>query len=231
MDECCEAGWEQVNEDTILAFDSRRRTNADLIVDLVHLGLLNDGMNVLDATYGKGRFWSKYRPPRLVTNDLDKETDVDMHWDFRHLPPEMEDCFHFTAFDPPYGYRGTVNETNGDYGLGEYLSVDEREELMALGFLECLRVTRPGGYVLFKLQDQTVSGAKRFQTKMAWDWVTGGPAVCDIDDPGPTPPTLVCELHVHSHRRQPKVNPDGTPRCQKLVHQNYSTAQIWRKAP
>jgi hypothetical protein len=222
-DDCCNFGWEQINEDTILAFDSRRRTNADLIVDVVNLGLLHDGMAVLDATYGKGRFWTKWRPrpENFVTNDLDTETAADVHEDFRALPAGWANLYDFTVFDPPYGLRGTVNNTNGDYGLGEYLSVEERHKMMRDGFHECVRVTRPGGYVLFKLQDQTCSGWKHHQTKLAWDWAGD---LC-----GAATTTLVCELHVHSHRKQPTENPDGSPRHQKLVHQNYSTAQIWQK--
>ena len=210
----CDEGWDQDNAGSVVAFDSRRRLNADLIVDLVTLGFLHDGMKVIDLTYGKGRFWTKYRPPLLTTNDLDPSTDAVHHVDYRTAAtdhPLWADHFDFTVLDPPYGLRGTVNDTNGDYGLGEYMPVEDRHVMMRLAMYEAVRLTKPRGLLLFKCQEQTCNGRKYNQPAMAYDWAR---------DNGMR---YVASLHVHSHREQPA----GVE--QANVHQNYSTALLFRR--
>lgn len=213
-DECgCDLGGLSTLPETgtITAFSKDRRTNADLIAHLVELRHLHDGMDVIDLTYGKGRFWSKYRPPRLTTNDLDPQSAAAHHFDFRYPPARMFLSFDFAVIDPPYGLRGTINETNGDYGLGEYLSVADRHEMMHAGLCGAVFVTKPGGHILYKCQLQTCNGRKYHQPHMVYNWAM---------DEGLE---FVSELHVHSHRAQP------AGRRQVMVHQNYSTALLFRQ--
>ena len=212
-DECaCDEGWEFDHDNEVLTFDSRRRTNADLVVDLVTLGYLHDGLSVLDLTYGKGRFWSKYRPPLLVTNDLDVTLATDHHFDFRgDRPAHLRAAFDVTVCDPPYGLRGTVNDTNGDYGLGEYLPVAERHAMMKAGLSATYDYTKPGGLVIYKCQEQTCNGRKYPQPYMVHDWAMREGLEYEST------------FHVHSHRPQP------AGRGQKLVHQNYSSALLFRR--
>src|SRR5690606_19469475 len=85
-------------------------TNGDLIADVAKL--YDFGKSVLDATYGRGRFWTKYRPVGLVRNDIDPASPVDFHFDFRDLP-WGDETFDTEAIDPPYKLSGTL-------ALGEF---------------------------------------------------------------------------------------------------------------
>lgn len=155
---------------TIMAFDPNRRTNAQAIRDAHELGYINDDEVVLDLTYERGRFWNLWRPEMLSTNDLNPFMDTHFHEDFRRFhswAEQFEMHFDTFVFDPPYGYRGTSrHKMDEGYGLGEYLSVDEREKMMADGMESISKMMDRGSILLFKMQDQVVSGAKRWQTKM-----------------------------------------------------------------
>lgn len=75
---------------------SSARTNADLIVHLRSLGYLRDTDRVLDPTYGKGAFWTTWRPKLLTWHDLRLDGQ-----DFRALPYD-DRVFDSCTFDPPY---------------------------------------------------------------------------------------------------------------------------------
>lgn len=223
---------------TILAFDPARRTNAQAIYDAHELGYINDDDFVLDLTYGEGKFWKLWEPPHLSKNDLD-EFKGSTHFDFRHTP-WLDGDFSVVVFDPPYGFRGTSkHKMDESYGLGEYLSVDERLRLMFDGMSEAARLTTK--YVLFKLQDQVVSGQKVWQRMLMADH---GQRL------GRDQLELVDELHVVGYRSQPQrkckaCNGDGRglnlPVCtfcggsgkvdmvQKHSASNVSTLQCYRK--
>lgn len=190
-----------------------RKTNAQAILDAVDLGYI-DGV-VLDATYGLGRFWTLWRPFYLVTNDVDPERRTDYSWDFTNMDVEGE-TFDTVVFDPPYKYSGTASSVgpaalNADYGIGEYMSPDERDKLIADGMTECHRVLAPGGHLLVKCQDQVVSGKKRWQTKKAF---THGNMIGL---------SLVDELLVQSYRAQPEG------RSQKHSRIDFSNLMVFRK--
>ena len=54
-------------------------TNADLVVDLVRLGYLKPEDRVLDPTWGRGKWWTKWEPAELTKHDkhtLDGSTSV-----------------------------------------------------------------------------------------------------------------------------------------------------------
>lgn len=77
-------------------------SNAELIADaVVPLGWIGDHHTVLDCTYGKGRFWTKYRPPRLVGVDLNPLKAHTVQADNRRLP-FPDHCFDVVVFDPDY---------------------------------------------------------------------------------------------------------------------------------
>lgn len=236
---------------TVMAYDPARRTNAQAIADAHELGYINDDEVVLDLTYERGRFWKQYRPDMLCTNDLNPKMDTLYHEDFRdfHIYAE-ERQFHFDTivFDPPYAFRGTSKHAMDEsYGLGEYLTVNERLRLLADGMRSASLMLDPGSILLFKLQDQVVSGEKVWQRMLMADHGA------DIGL------RLVDELHVVGYRAQPqrkcKVcggkgavwNPEitttfnavkGCPDCggsgkvdmvQKHSASNVSTLQIYRK--
>jgi hypothetical protein len=156
-----------MSADEVLSIDPERyKTNADLILAAAEMGYLTG--RTLDATYGKGGFWTKYRPKELVTNDWDPTMYVEHNHDFRALPGHWEATFDTTVLDPPYKLDGTPQdrgpgEANLLYGVGagarEYESVDAVDQLYIDGLRECYRVTKPKGYVLCKVMDQ-VSGSR-----------------------------------------------------------------------
>lgn len=139
-------------------------TNAALIADVNRLHPLGDA--VLDATYGRGRWWQKHRPPVLITNDLNPKTDTDYHYDFQAFPQNWTDQFDGVAFDPPYKLNGTptLGDFDNAYGIAQPTNWRERMLLIRNGFRECLRVVKPAGRVYVKCQDQVVSGRMRWQT-------------------------------------------------------------------
>lgn len=137
------------------------KTNGDLIADVARLGYL-DGL-VLDPTYGRGKWWTKYRP-RLVYSDVNPH-DADVATDdftALHWPDEYFDA---VAFDPPYKLNGTPGgDVDDRYGVGEPTRWQDRMFLCRRGAIECARVLKPGGYLLWKCQDQVCAGRVRWQT-------------------------------------------------------------------
>lgn len=152
----------------VLRFDPARRTNAAMLADVARLGLINEGMLTLDATWGRGAWWSGWRPDRLIGSDLAPAKARDLCADFTELPFRTS-TFDLVCFDPPYGYRGTSRLAMDEgYGLAEsYVSPDDRDGLIGLGIIEAARVTAPGGMLIVKVQDQCVSGSPRMQSHTA----------------------------------------------------------------
>ncbi len=137
-------------------------TNAAMIADVARLGYL-DG-RVLDPTYGRGKWWTVWRPAELVTHDLRLDGV-----DFRHLP-EPDGHFNAVAFDPPYKLNGTpTDKVDAPYGVDVVDTREGRHQLIREGITECARVLAPEGYLLVKCQDQVEGGKVRWQTRMFAD--------------------------------------------------------------
>ncbi len=188
------------------------RNNAELIADVARLGYL-DGL-VLDATYGKGRFWKKWNPlmggGNFVSNDL--YTEAMYHFDFRGLP-WGDNLFDSVVLDPPYKLNGTPSgQMDDDYGVGEKASRQARMNLITDGLIECLRVLKPKGYLLVKCQDMVSGGKVRWQT----DEITSTVTLFGHEK--------VDSFHLRSYRPQPA----GT--TQKHARRNFSTLLVFRKA-
>ena len=133
-------------------------TNGHLIADVARIYEFG---RTLDATYGRGRFWTQYRPDDLTTNDL--SSDADHHFDFRQLPwPAGE--FDTVVFDPPYKLNGTpvLGDFDARYGLSVPRRWQDRMEMILAGAVECGRVA--SRLLLVKVQDQVVSGRVVWQT-------------------------------------------------------------------
>lgn len=142
-------------------------SNAELIAAVSSLYLVGE---VLDATYGDGHWWDRFRPPGLVFHDRHKVDGVD----FRSLP-HGDGVFDAVCFDPPYVLSGTDSSARlgpgfqARYGIGSrnmdkatpqrvdpaqrerVPALRQFEELIVAGLLECCRVSR--GWVLVKCME------------------------------------------------------------------------------
>ena len=168
-------------------------TNADLIAAVAPLYLTGA---VVDLTYGRGRWWDKYRPAELVCHDLDPDKGDGV--DFACLP-EPDDSYDAVCFDPPYVPAGGLS-TSGrlDYrdrfGLAQR-SQAELVDLWRAGLTEAARVSRR--WVLVKCSDYVTGAAMtlghRVMLELAddlglccWDlivhWTGAGPGGHNIVD-------------------------------------------------
>lgn len=190
-------------------------TNADLIADCAALGYLTLDGRTLDPTYGRGRFWTKWRPDHLVACDIDPAlSPIGRSVDFTHLP-FADGTFRAVTFDPPYKLNGTGGSHPSDaaYGVATRgISWQERHRLIAAGIDECVRVLEPNGVLLIKCQDQVCSGWVRWQHRdFAEHAEQAGCKWIDM-------------LQLAGHHPQPPG------RRQVHARRNYSTLLVLRKA-
>jgi len=183
-------------EPPVLAID-QYRNNGELIAAVARLGYLRREHRILDATFGKGVWWKVWWPDVLVAHDLDPAKAPDGPVDFTDLPYDDGE-FDAVTLDGPYKLNGRpTHSVDEPYGVHLPTRWQDRMELIRRGIVECARVTRPGGVLLVKCQDQVVSGAVRFQTV---DFANVGEAAgC----------TLVDRLDYLSYRPQPATRPCG----------------------
>jgi DNA modification methylase len=201
--------------DQILAA-TRWATNGQLIADVSRLGYLPAGAVVLDPTYGRGRWWTDYRPDHLIAHDLRLDGV-----DFRRLP-ESAASVDVVAFDPPYIAQGgrstsTLASTGNDfldrYGLHDVPStVDAITDMIGSAAAEFHRVLRPRGLLLVKCMNYVNGGRYR---QAAYD------ILATVDHHGFD---LIDEL-VHLRRPGPQ------PRRDRQMHarRNYSLLFVFRR--
>jgi hypothetical protein len=185
--------------------NSPHSANGPLIADCARLGYLPEP--VLDVTYGRGLFWSDYKPEQFTAHDLYHLDGVD----FRHLP-EADRSMATVVFDPPYKLNGTPSLGDLDARYGVEIGGRDwktRMQMMMDGFVECARVTND--YLLMKCQDQVVSGAVRWQTD-EFSELAKKLGLVKKDS-----------LNLTSYRPQP-------PRFQQVhARRNFSTLLVFRK--
>jgi len=128
-------------------------SNADLMAAVAPLYLSG---SVLDVTYGRGRWWDRFRPDPFVFHDLALDGV-----DFAALP-EADRSFDTVTFDPPYvhsGGRGTngCEDFHDRYGLGYRRWPGNRlYDLILGGLLDCCRVGSK--WVLVKCMEYAQGG-------------------------------------------------------------------------
>lgn len=217
---------DQVDDERVVRAigDPPRRSNAQAIADAAHLGYIVG--DVCDLTFGKGRFWSLWRPESLTASDLypdpDRATFVPCATvDFRSTP-YAEGQFGTTVLDGPYKLNGTStgrgpSASDGDYGVRNQPGWQAVHALIKAGIVEAVRITRRGGYVLIKGMNQVCGGHKRWQVKEFTEAAEAQGCY------------WVDEMLVFGYRSQPTHNPDGSEREQKRVHADFSTLMIMRK--
>jgi len=193
-------------------------SNGALIRDCARLGYLHLDWGTFDATYGKGNWWTLFRPKHLVCNNW-KEGGVD----FRDTD-YADDLFQAIAFDPAYCAKGG-RTTSGIKEMDEAYGMDDAPKTPALlqahndhGLTEMHRICQPNGYVITKCMDYVSSGKLWLGTHHTLSHALALGFECvdrmeHIGTPGP----------------QPKTSPDGTPRRQVHSRRNLSTLFVLRK--
>ena len=124
---------------------------------------------VLDACCGARMFWFDKTDPRALFVDKRREkhiltdttrtkdsrvlnVDPDIQADFTALPFE-DSSFSLVIFDPPHLVRAGKNGWQAKkYGKLE----GDWREMLSLGFVECFRVLRPQGTLVFKWNEHQV---------------------------------------------------------------------------
>lgn len=188
-----------------------RGSNGVLIATVARLGYL-DGHTVLDVTYGRGLWWTRYQPQCLIAGA----------GDFR-LRPEVDDAVPVVCFDPPYistGNRKTssVDDLYDRYGLGDLKGWQAVRALIDDGLAECARVLAPGGHLLVKCMDYVESGHKRWNTfHVAAEGERLGLELVDRFH------------HVTGGGPQVTTNLDGSPREQKHAREVASMLLVFTK--
>jgi SAM-dependent methyltransferase len=198
------------------------RTNAALITRHVRPLWLREDDLVLDVTYGDGRWWDLWRPPRLIGADLYKDTG-DLVADFRELPFRNRSV-DVVAYDPPYIPQGgretsTLPEFMDRYGL-ETVPVNHTKlfTLFAEGMAEVARVLKRGGRALVKCMDfvewrEYHSGFVAMVNSASYHGLW-------LED---------VFIHVTTNGAQPKAHPDGTPRQQWHSWRTHSYLLVFLK--
>jgi hypothetical protein len=177
-------------------------TNADLIAALADL-YLSDG-SVLDVTYGRGKWWDRFRPDDFRGHDL--ATDG---VDFTQLP-YADGSWDVVVYDPPYVPTGspTTNAAalaghRDRYGIAGYRNMPDLDALIRAGLSEACRVARR--WVLVKCADYTAGQNLVLGHVKVLGWVTELGWVCQ-------------DLVVHWSGTGPGGHNIWTPRRTRRAH-------------
>jgi hypothetical protein len=190
-----------------------RGSNGVLIAAVAQLGYLGQPDDiVLDTTYGRGLWWTRYRPEYLVA----------LQGDFRDMDYDT-DSIPVVCYDPPYISTGNRETSSVDnlydrYGLGGLKGWRAIRELIDDGLQECWRVLRPRGYLLVKCMDYVESGRKVWNTfHVAHQGHELGLELVDRFH------------HLTGGGPQPTTNLDGSPREQKRAREVASMLLVFTK--
>ena len=210
---------------TILSVINERR-NGPLIAAAASLWIKPDDL-VVDVTYGRGRFWTDYRPANLVCHDIDPRLGDGV--DFCELP-EDDESVDVVVFDPPYisvGGRNTstVPDMLDRYGLEDApTSPEELSELIACGISEAHRVLKRGGKLFLKTADYVTSGRYYPGHFYALNF-----ALMPLGRDLPMYEMVDEFVHFSGTGPQPLTNRDGTPRRQIHSRRAHSFLTIFKR--
>lgn len=152
-------------------------SNADMIADIAALGYLHEDNHVVDLTYGRGKWWTKWRP-RSITAITDRSVfhaaqyahagvQVIADADYTSLPTIADNTFDASVFDPPYVSMGGRSTTGlpdfaDRYGLTHAAATPASlHEYNMRGLAEASRITKPGGFILVKCAPYISSGKRQ----------------------------------------------------------------------
>lgn len=183
-------------------------TNAEMILDIVELGYIRPTDVIIDLTYGRGAWWTKYQHPGEFWANLSPDDEMGelppymnawMCRDFRDLGEEWG-SFDVALFDPPYvsmGGRATsgLPDFMDRYGLENAATTPELLHADNVrGLAEAMRIVKPGGLILAKCAPYVSSGVRK-----EGDWWTRDAALemgLKVED---------MLIHIGDVRAQPKV--------------------------
>jgi len=197
-------------------------TNGHMIADVARLGYL--GGRVLDLTHGLGVFWRQWQPDELITNDWDTDREADHHIDLMNpgaiLAAFAPASFDAVVSDVPYKFSGTPtpsdqSSVDARFGVDRYRPARDVADLLRTSVLHAGLLTKPGGHVLVKCQDQVVSGSVHWQSYELVTWLNVHPEI-GLD--------LVAEFIFPSYRRQP------AGRRQLNARRNFSKLLVFRQS-
>lgn len=124
------------------------------------------GRDILDCCCGSRMFWYNKNNPDVLFGDIrDTEEELkdgrvikihpDLIMDFTNLPFE-DNQFRMVVFDPPHLlYAGPNSWLRKKYGT----LPKEWEKYIKSGFDECMRVLKPGCFMVFKWNEEQISTA------------------------------------------------------------------------
>lgn len=137
-------------------------TDALLIPALIRFYTKNEQPDILDATYGKGRFWIKSHFEKLIGIDIDPALEQGKRYDGKLLIMDNTNTtfnpasFDIVIYDPPHFKRKlTVNDKRKSVLCYYNLQTAPSSHLPFL--LEALRLLRPGGLLIAKIADELKS--------------------------------------------------------------------------
>lgn len=120
---------------------------------------------ILDACCGSRMFWFDRKQANTIYMDIRETNETlcdgrklvvnpDVMGDFRNMPFE-DDSFRMVVFDPPHlKNAGDTAWIVKKYGK---LNPDTWKNDLRIGFSECFRVLIPGGFLVFKWNEEQIS--------------------------------------------------------------------------
>lgn len=129
-------------------------SNSGLIKNVSEL-YFKEGDRIADVTWGKGVFWKEIDKSKFQIVGSDIKTGVD----FRKSPYENE-SFNHSVIDPPYARITNLKGMVDCYNTTRFTTHSEIIQLYKDGLNELVRITKQGGFILCKCQDE-VCGCKQ----------------------------------------------------------------------
>lgn len=120
---------------------------------------------IIDVCCGGRAFWFDKKNPAVEFCDIRSEGDIqlcngqtinvtpDTVCDFTNLPFE-DNSYYLAVFDPPH----LIGKKDSAWMVKKYGSLpdDNWQEVLQMGFAECMRVLKPNGILIFKWNEVQV---------------------------------------------------------------------------
>jgi hypothetical protein len=194
----------------------RWRNNAEMIAAIAPLYFRPEDL-VVDFTYGRGNFWTQFRPENLRCHDLYLLDGIDAR------KPPYGRQIDIAVLDLPYQANGgettsTVLETRKAYGqvaaMGQAKDPAGMQDVIDSSIRAVAQTLRPAGLLLVKCSNYITSG--RLWPGVMLSWQTGTLAglqtvdlITLVGNPGPQPMTR--KVIARDEHGKPKLDENGDP--------------------